>query len=72
MLKEEVDEAAFTNMLSGIKGIVLIDACGDAEKYKEKLERLGMGLPILETREIGTENVKRVIFDAIERATKAN
>jgi hypothetical protein len=72
MLKEGVDEVAFTNMFSGIKGIVLLDTCGNAEKYKEKLEKLGMGLPILETREIGRENVKRVIFDAIERATKAH
>jgi len=72
MLKEGVDEVAFTNMFSGIKGIVLLDTCGNAEKYKEKLEKLGMGLPILETREMGLENVKRVIFDAIECATKAH
>ncbi len=71
MLKEGVDEVAFTNMFSGIKGIVLLDTCGNAEKYKEKLEKSGMGLPILETREIGLENVKRVIFDAIECATRA-
>ena len=71
MLKEGVDEAAFANMFSGIKGIVLLDTCGNAEKCKEELEKLGIGLPILETREIGLENVKRVIFDAIEHATRA-
>jgi hypothetical protein len=70
MLKEGVDEAAFANMFSGIKGIVLLDTCGNAEKYKEELEKLDIGLPILETREIGLENVKRVIFDAIEHATR--
>ncbi len=32
MLKEGVDEAAFANMFSGIKGIVLLDTCGNAEK----------------------------------------
>jgi hypothetical protein len=71
MLKEGVDEAAFANMFSGIKGIVLLDTCGNAEKYKEVLEKLNIELPILETREIGLENVKRVFFDAIERATRA-
>ncbi len=71
MLKEGVDEAAFANMFSGIKGIVLLDTCGDAEKYKEELEKLNIELPILETREIGLENLKRVIFEAIERATRA-
>ena len=70
MLKEGVDEAAFANMFSGIKGIVLLDTCGNAEKNKEELEKSGIILPILETREIGLENVKRVILDAMEQATK--
>ncbi len=69
MLKEGVDEAAFANMFRGIKGIVLLDTCGNTEKYKEELEKLGIMLPILKTREIGLENVKRVILDAIEHAT---
>ena len=71
MLKEGVDEATFANMFSGIKGIVLLDTCGNAEKCKEDLEKSGIGLPILETREIGLGNVKRVVFDAIEHATSA-
>ncbi len=71
MLKEGVDEAAFTNMFSGIKGIVLLDTCGNAEKCKEELEKLGIGLPILQTMEIGLENVRQVIFDAIEHRTRA-
>ena len=32
MLKEGVDEATFANMFSGIKGIVILDTCGNAEK----------------------------------------
>jgi hypothetical protein len=71
MLKEGVNEAAFANMFSGIKGIVLLDTCGNAEKYKEELEKLNIELPILETREIGLENLKQVIFEAIEHATRA-
>jgi hypothetical protein len=68
MLKEGVDEAAFANMFSGIKGMVILDTCGDAEKCREDLEKSGIGLKILETRKIGLENVKRVILDAINRA----
>ena len=45
MLKEGVDEAAFANMFSGIKGIVLLDTCGNAEKCREELEKSGIGLP---------------------------
>jgi hypothetical protein len=70
MLKEGVDEVAFANMFSGIKGIVFLDTCGNAEKLREELKKSGMGLPILETREIGLENVRRVVFDAIERANR--
>lgn len=70
MLKEGVDEAAFANMFSGIKGIVLLDTCGDEEKCREDLEKSGINLTILETRKIGLENVKRVILDAIEQTSR--
>jgi len=70
MLKEGVDEAAFANMFSGIKGIVLLDTCGNAEKCLGELEKSGMELPVLETREIGLESLRRVIYDAIKRATR--
>ena len=71
MRDEGVDEAAFANLFSGIKGIVLLDTCGNADKCKDELEKSGIGLRILETREIGLGNVKQVIFDAIECATSA-
>jgi len=69
MLQEGVDEASFAGMFSGIKGIVLLDTCGNANECCEELEKSGLGLPILETMEVGLENVRRVIFDAIQRAT---
>lgn len=69
MLNEGYDEATFANLFSGIKGLVLLDTCNNAQKMKENLEKSGMGLPILETRQVGLENVKQVILDAIERAT---
>jgi hypothetical protein len=71
MLKEGVDEATFAGMFSGIKGVVLLDTCGDAEKLKEEMEKSGICLKILETRTIGLENVKQVILDAIEKATSS-
>jgi hypothetical protein len=72
MLKEGVDEATFANMFSGIKGMVILDTCGDAEKCKADLEKSGINLKILETRNIGLENVKRVILDAIEQSSRIN
>jgi hypothetical protein len=71
MLKEGVDEAAFVGMFSGIKGFVLLDTCGDAEKMQKELEDEGLGVPILEARQVGLENVRRVVFDAIQHATRA-
>jgi hypothetical protein len=58
MLKEGVEQAAFANLFSGIKGIVVLDTCGNAEKCLEELEKVGICLPILETRKIGLENVR--------------
>ena len=69
MLKEGVNEATFARMFSGIKGFVLLDTCGSAEKMKRELEDAGLGVPILETRQVGLENVRQVVFDAIQRAT---
>jgi hypothetical protein len=72
MLREGVDEAAFANMFSGIKGIVLLDTCGDAEKCVQDLKDSGINLEILETRKIGLDNVKQVILDAINHANGIN
>lgn len=69
LMKEGMDEAAVAGMFSGIKGIVLLDTVGNAKKCREELEKSGMGLSILETREIGLENMRQVVFDAIKRAT---
>ena len=66
MIKEGVDEAAFMGMFSGIKGFVLLDTCGNIEKMRKELEAEGLGVPILETRSVGVENVRRVVFDAID------
>ncbi len=65
LLKQGMDEAAFVGMFSGIKGFVLLDTCGNAEEMKRELEEAGLGVPIIETRQIGLENVRRVVFDAI-------
>jgi len=70
--REGVDEAAFANMFSGIKGIVLLDTCGESEKCVQDLEDSGMNLKILETRQIGLDNVKQVILDAISHANGIN
>ena len=68
MLKNGVDEATFTNMFSGIKGFVLLDTCGDGDEWRMELEKLGMGLEVIETRKIGLENIKRVVLDAMEHS----
>jgi hypothetical protein len=72
MLKEGVDEAAFANMFNGIKGIVFLDTCGDAEKCVKDIKESGMNIAILETRRIGLDNVKRVILDAIDQVNGIN
>jgi hypothetical protein len=67
MLKEGMDEETFQKMFSGIKGIVLLDTLGEAEKCKAEIEKLHIGLAVLETKEVGLSNLYRVISDAIQR-----
>jgi len=69
LMKEGMDEATLAGMFKGINGIVLLDTCSNAKECREELEKSGMGLAILETREIGLEGVRRVVFDAIQSAT---
>ena len=72
LVKEGVDEAAFANMFSGIKGFVLLNTCGNTERMRKDIEQSGMHVAILETREVGLEGVKKVILDAIECANGIN
>lgn len=67
MLKEGMDEETFQKMFGGIKGIVLLDTLGNAEKCKKELENLHIGLKVLETKEVGLEKLKLVVLEAIQR-----
>jgi hypothetical protein len=68
-LKQQgMTEEAFANMFSGIKGIVILDTLGNAERLKEAIEKSGMNLEVLETRQVGCEGVLQVVLDAISRA----
>jgi hypothetical protein len=69
LLKQGVDEATFRGMFSGIKGFVILDTCGDAEKCRRDLEKTGIDVPIIETRCVGLEGVRRVVEDAVEKAS---
>jgi len=68
--RQGVNDAAFAGMFSGIKGIVLLDTCGDEERCREALARSGMNLKVLETRCIGTDGVLAVVMDAINHASR--
>ncbi len=68
MIQQGIDEATFASMFSGIKGFVVLDTCGTGEADKAELEKLGMGVPVLEVRKIGASGVLSVVLDAIKRA----
>jgi hypothetical protein len=64
MRREGMDETALKQLLSGIRGIVILDTLGDSAELKSKIEKLDIGLLVLETRAIGCDNVKNVIREA--------
>jgi hypothetical protein len=68
MRKQGYDEDAFKQLFRGIRGIVLLDTLGNAARLKTEVEELNTGLKILETRNIGCENMKNVIKEAITKS----
>jgi Protein of unknown function (DUF1638) len=67
MRKEGVEETVFKQFFNGVRGIVLLDTLGNAEKLNKEVKELDTGLEILETRTVGCENVRKVIQEAIEK-----
>ena len=59
-------------MYSMLDGIVLLDAMGDLDAYRSKIEEAvdQTGLPILERKNIGIEGLKSVLHEALERMEK--
>jgi hypothetical protein len=68
-LKEEnLDEETFKNFFSQLKGMVLLDTLGEADKNESKIENLNLGLRIFETKKIGLTELKKVLIEALEKS----
>ena len=65
--QENINEESFNKLFSGLKGIALLDTLGEPEKNEEEIEKLHTGLPILETKAIGLDNLKQLLLEVIER-----
>jgi hypothetical protein len=68
-IENKANEEIFKNMFSGLKGIVLLDTLGNLDNYEQEIKEIQYftGLPILERRNIGLENLKQVILEAAEK-----
>ena len=65
--QENIDEKTFKNLFSQLKGIILLDTLNDASKEKAKIEKLQIGLEILEIKKIGLDELKELILEAIRK-----
>ncbi len=70
LMHEGITEEVFVGMFNGVKGIMLLDTCGNSEKCKQDLKKLGINIEILEIHSIGTKNVLKVVSDAIDQASR--
>ena len=68
--QENIDEETLKQLFSGVKGIVLLDTVGEADKNKTEIEKMNTGLAILETRKIGLDRLKQLIHKAMEQNTQ--
>ena len=68
MRKENIDEDQLKQLFRGLRGIVLLDTLGKPDELRAEVERVNTGLCILETRQVGLENTRKVIDEAIEKS----
>ncbi len=67
MQKQNIPEDQLKQLFTGLRGIVLLDTLGNTEQLRAEVEKVDTGIPILETKYVGLENVQNVIQEAIER-----
>ncbi len=67
MRKEGIDEETIKYMFAGLRGIVLLDTLGEAEKYKAQIDSLNTGLKIIEVKKVGTDKLRLVILEALKK-----
>ncbi len=65
--QDGIDEDRFRQFFDGLNGIILLDTLGEAEKNLEEIDKLGLGLPVLETKRIELQNLRLVILEAKKR-----
>jgi hypothetical protein len=68
MRKENIAEDQLKRLFNGLRGIVLLDTLGRPDDLRAEVERVDTGLCILEIRQVGLENTRKVIDEAIERS----
>jgi hypothetical protein len=68
--EEGFDESVLKQLFCGLKGIVLLDTLHQAEENRAEIEKMDTGIPILENRFVGLENLKKVMLEALEKNQK--
>ena len=68
IMPETKEEAR--KMFGMLEGIILIDAMGDLDEYRNEIEEIcdKTGLPILARKNVGVEGIKHVLQDVVERS----
>ncbi len=66
--QENIDEEAFKNFFSQLKGIILLDTLNEAKKDKAEIENLHMDLKILEIKKTGLEKFKQILLEAVQKS----
>ncbi|MCL2642285.1 MAG: DUF1638 domain-containing protein [Candidatus Bathyarchaeota archaeon] len=60
------DEVVFQKMFSNIEGFIILDTVNNSEECLCELEKLNIGVKVIEIRKIGVENVCSIVLEAME------
>ena len=65
--REGIGDDVIRKLFTGLRGFVIIDTLGEAEKIREVIKDMDTGLPILETKTVGLDNLLQVIREAQQK-----
>lgn len=72
MKKEGFEEEDMNKIFKSAKGIIALDSLGDYSSLIEEINKQDTGLKILQTINVGCENVRQVIQESIEEIKNNN
>ena len=65
--KENLGAEVFNQLISGLRGIVLLDMVAEPEKDWVKIKKFDTGLKVVEIKAVGVDKLKELLAEVMKR-----